>query len=122
MNPSPESIVQRQLDAYNAHDIEALMSTYAVDAQQFEYPSNLLASGAGAIRERFETRFNEPNLHARLIHRIVLGGVVMDHEEVTRTFAEGTGKLELVAIYEVHDGRIVTARFLSGQKTLDHPR
>jgi putative hydrolase of HD superfamily len=71
------------------------------------------------LRERIEVRFREPNLHAKLIKRVVMGQVVIDHEEVTRTFPEGTGKLELVAIYEVREGRIATARFISGAKTLD---
>src|SRR4030095_9358191 len=87
--------------------------------QQFEYPATLLASGAEQVRERTTGRFRESNLHARLIKRIVLGQVVIDHEEVTRTFPEGTGKIELVAIYEVRDGKIVTARFIYGPKTLD---
>ena len=47
-----------------------------------------------------------------IIKRIVMGQVVIDHEEVTRTFPEGTGKIELVAIYEIRDGRIATARFI----------
>ena len=116
---TPESVVQRQLDAYNARDIDALMATYSDDAQQFEYPATLLAAGAAAVRERTAIRFRESNLHARLVGRIVLGQVVIDHEEVTRTFPEGTGRIELVAIYEVRDGKIVTARFISGAKTLD---
>lgn len=116
---TPEQAVQRQLDAYNAHDLDALLETYAHDAQLFDYPSTLLASGAAEIRERFAMRFSEPNLHARLISRIVMGQAVIDHEEVTRTFPEGTGKVELVAIYEVRDGRIATARFITGTKTLD---
>jgi hypothetical protein len=121
MTPSttPEAVVQRQLDAYNRRDIDALMATYADDARQYEYPDTLLTSGAAQIRERSVTRFQEPNLHAKLIKRIVMGNVVIDHEEVTRTFPEGTGKIELVALYEVTAGRIVTARFMFGTKTLD---
>ena len=119
LSTAPESVVQRQLDAYNARDVDALMATYADDAQQFEYPATLLTSGAAQLRERITERFREPNLHARLIRRIVMGQVVIDHEEVTRTFPEGAGTLELVAIYEVRDGRIATARFISGPKTLD---
>jgi hypothetical protein len=119
LSTEPESVVQRQLDAYNARDVDALMATYAEDAQQFEYPATLLTSGAAQLRERATARFSEPNLHARLIRRIVLGQVVVDHEEVSRTFPEGTGKIELVAIYEVRDGRIATARFIFGAKTLD---
>jgi hypothetical protein len=119
LSTAPESVVQRQLDAYNARDVDALVETYADDAQQFEYPATLLTSGAAQLRERIMARFREPNLHARLIRRTVMGQVVIDHEEVTRTFPEGTGRIELVAIYEVRDGRIAAARFISGRKTLD---
>jgi hypothetical protein len=38
---------------------------------------------------------------------------------VTRTFSEGTRKLELVAIYEVLDGKIARAWFSYGAKTID---
>ena len=119
---TPESVVQRQLDAYNARDVEAIVATYAEDAQQFEYPATLLASGAAQLRERITARFREPNLHAKLLQRIVMGQIVIDHEEVTRTFPEGTGKIELVAIYEVRNGKIATARFIFGTKTLDPKR
>jgi hypothetical protein len=118
-HPDPEAVVQCQLDAYNARDIEALLATYAEDAEQYEYPATLLTSGARQVRERSAARFQEPNLHARLIKRIVMGSVVIDHEEVTRTFPEGPGRIELVAIYEVRAGRIATARFIFGAKTLD---
>ena len=117
---TPEAIVQRQLDAYNAKDIDALMSIYAADAEQFEHPAKLLASGAAQIRERFETRFKEPNLHARLVNRIVNGNIVIDHELISRTFLEGTGKIELVAIYEVQKEKIARAWFIFGAKKLDN--
>jgi hypothetical protein len=114
-----ELTVQRQLDAYNAHDIDAFMATYANDAQQYGYPDTILASGAAEIRVPTSARFQEQNLHAKLLKRIVMGHVVIDYEEVTRTFPGGPGKLELVAIYEVREGKIVVARFIFGTKTLD---
>ena len=116
---NPEAVIQRQLDAYNTKDIAALMATYAENAQQYEHPAKLLAEGATQICERFVARFKEPNLHARLIHRIVAGNTVIDHEHVTRTFPEGPGKIELVAIYEVLNDKIAKAWFLLGKKTLD---
>ena len=118
-NSSAESVVQRQLDAFNAKDIDALMAAYAEDAQQFEHPSKLLASGAAEIRPRFEARFQEPNLHAQLVKRMVCGNIVIDQEIITRTFPEGAGKLELVAIYEVQNDKIARAWFISGAKNLD---
>jgi hypothetical protein len=114
-------VVQRQLEAYNAHDVEAWLATYADDARQFEHPAKPLANGKDEIRERIAVRFREPNLHARLIHRAVLGEMVIDHEEVTRTFPEGTGRMEMVAIYEVRGGRIANAWFRFGAPKLDAP-
>jgi len=115
---SPEAVVQQQLDAYNAHDVEALLATYADEARLFEHPATLLASGQAQLRERFALRFQEPNLHAHLCRRIVMGHFVVDHEEVTRTFPEGAGTVELIATYEVLEGRIINAWFLTGPKRL----
>jgi hypothetical protein len=116
---TPETVVQRQLDAYNARDIDALLATYAPDARQFEHPGKLLATGAAAMRERMAVRFEEPNLHARLLQRVVMGNIVIDHEEVTRTFPEGTGRVDMVAIYEVADGKIESASVQVSNKRLD---
>jgi hypothetical protein len=116
---SPEAVVQRQLDAYNSRDIDALLAIYADDAQMFEHPATLLASSSAALRERFAARFEEPNLQAMLLTRMVMGSFVVDHERVTRTFPEGAGTVELLMIYEVQDGRIKKAWSIAGAKTLD---
>ena len=115
----PQTVVQRQLDAYNARDINALLAIYADDAQLFEHLATLLASGSAALRERFLARFEEPNLHATLLQRLSMGNIVVDHERVSRSFPEGTGTLELVMIYEVEQGRISKAWSIMGAKTLD---
>lgn len=115
---APETVVQQQLDAFNARDVEALLAVYADDAQMFEHPSKLIATGSAELRERFAARFQEPNLHATLLKRIVAGAVVVDHETVKRTFPEGAGEIELVMIYEVKEGRIAKAWSIAGAKTL----
>jgi hypothetical protein len=114
----PAAVVQAQLDAYNAKDIDSLMATYAPDAQQFTLHGPLLAAGIDAIRPRYETRFAEPDLHARLLGRTVLGNFVTDLEVVTRNFPEGKGSVEMLCIYEVVDGRIARASFAAGATTL----
>ena len=50
---------------------------------------------------------------------MVMGNVVIDQEKVTRTFPEGAGHPELIAIYEVQGNRIAKASFLFGPRTLD---
>lgn len=119
--PRAEEVVQRQLDAYNARDLDAWLATYAEDARQYEFPATLLSDGVAAIRERAATRFQEPNLHARLRQRVVIGTLVIDHEDVCRTFPEGPGRMEMTAIYEVIDGRIRTASFIYGPRELTSP-
>lgn len=122
MNPadalSPAAVVQRQLDAYNARDLDALLAAYADDAQLFEHPATLLATGHAALRTRFAARFDEPDLHAALLSRAVLGNKVVDHERVTRNFPEGVGSVEMVMVYEVLDGRIAKAWTLLGERRL----
>ena len=115
----PATIVQRQLDAYNARDLDAVLATYAPDARQFAHPATLLAVSAADMRERMAQRFAEPNLHARLLQRVVMGNIVIDHEEVTRTFPEGAGRVDMVAIYEVVDGKIQSASVQVSNKRLD---
>ncbi|KAB2951156.1 MAG: steroid delta-isomerase [Rhizobiaceae bacterium] len=115
---NPQEIVQGQLEAYNARDVEAFMTFWADDARMYEHPSKLLASGASEIRERHVARFAEANLHGKLINRMVQGGWVIDQELVTRTFPEGPGTIEVIAIYEVGDGKIVNAWFVFGPKKL----
>ena len=113
--PTPEATVQRQLDAYNAKDVDAWLATFAAEAKQYEHPAKLLASGHAEMRARVTPRFSEPNLHAQLLNRTVMGKVVIDHEIVTRTFPEGPGTVELVCIYVVESGKIQTASFMFGQ-------
>lgn len=117
-HPTPLAVVQAQLDAYNAKDIEALLDTYAPDAEQFTLHGELLARGREQMRARYLTRFVEPDLHARLVSRIAIGHVVTDAELITRNFPEGRGTLEMLCVYEVLDGRIQKASFVAGAKTL----
>jgi hypothetical protein len=110
--------VEQQLNAYNARDIDAFMQWWADDCEYYEFPSRLLARGASEIRERHVTRFKEPNLFGRLIHRAVVGNIVVDQECVTRTFPDGPGEIEVLAIYEVVNGKIARAWFKMGHPQL----
>ena len=115
---SPLTVVQAQLEAYNAKNIDALLQTYAPDAQQFTLHGELLAHGHAQMRARYLARFAEPDLHAKLLSRVLVGHVVTDAELVTRNFPEGRGTLEMLCVYEVVNGRIQKASFVLGEKTL----
>ncbi|TFW09791.1 steroid delta-isomerase [Oxalobacteraceae bacterium OM1] len=115
---SPVYIVQEQLEAYNAKDIERLLNTYAVDAEHYALHGELLAKGHDELRARFIARFGEPDLHAKLMSRLVVGNIVADAEMVTRNFPEGLGSLEMLCVYEVVNGRIRKASFATGEKAV----
>ena len=116
---SPETVVQRQLDAYNARDLDAWSASFAEDAVQYEFPGKLLAQGMEQIRARTGPRFaSEPDLHATLIRRAVMGNVVIDYEDVTRNLPEGIGRVEIVCIYLVEEGLIRSASYVFGPPVL----
>lgn len=60
LHSSAEAVVQRQLAAYNAKDLQAWLATYAEDARQYELAGKLLASGHVELRARTEVRFASP--------------------------------------------------------------
>jgi N-acetylglutamate synthase-like GNAT family acetyltransferase len=110
--------VQKQLDAYNARDIDAFMPWWSEDCEYYEFPDRLLARGAPEIRQRHVARFKEPNLHGRLMKRIAVANMVVDQETVTRSFPDGPGEVDVVAIYEIENGRIAKAWFKMGPPRL----
>lgn len=116
---TPLEVIQTQLAAYNAKDIDALLATYAADAEQFTLHGARLAKGHEEMRARFLIRFAEPDLYARLLSRTIMDNVVVDLELITRNFPEGVGTLEMLCIYEVTNGLIQKVSFAMGEKRLD---
>lgn len=116
---TPAEVIQRQLDAYNNRDIEAFMTNFTEDSEFYLHPSTLLAKGLDGIRARHVERFKESNLHGALLHRIVVGNSVVNQERVTRTFPEGTGEVDAIAIYEVAGNKIAKAWFVLGKPVLN---
>lgn len=108
----PETLAQRQLDAYNAQDIEAFLEVYANDVEVRTFPANELTyKGIDKMRERYTALFEQnPKQHAALLSRIVKGTTVIDHEHVTgRT--NGV-EAEAIAMYEVSNGKIRNVWFV----------
>ena len=112
-------LIQKQLDTFNAKDVEGWLSTYASHAQQFNLHGELLAVGHEAMRARMIIRFSEPDLHAELLSRVVMGNIVVDHEKITRNFPEGRGSLEMLCVYEIKDGLIQKASFATHNQKLN---
>ena len=112
------ALIQRQFDAYNAKDIDGWLSTYAANSKQYNLHGECIAEGHEQMRKNITVRFEEPDLHARLISRTVTGNIVVDQELITRNFPDGKGTIEMLCIYEVSEGLIQKASFAFGAKTL----
>jgi hypothetical protein len=102
---NPADPVQRQLDAYNARDLERFVAEYTDDIQVFRPPAtDPVLSGKQAFAAHYaNNRFNLPDLHAEVVNRMVAGDTVVDHEQITGL---PQGPLEAIAVYQVAEGRI----------------
>ena len=102
-------IVQKQLDAYNAKDVDAFMASYTENVQLYNYPNELLSEGKDQMRKDYLTWFqNTPDLKASVKKRMVIGNKVIDEEQIT-----ANGKVfNTVAIYEVENERIRKVTFI----------
>ncbi len=108
---SPVDLVQRQLNAYNARNLEAFVATYTPDVVLYTFPDQVILTGRDALRERYGRLFAEnPGLHARLLGRLTLGNYVIDREQV---IGRADGRiLHAIAIYHVQEGRIEKVWFI----------
>jgi hypothetical protein len=82
----------------------------------------VIARGAAERRERYAKVFADETLRAEIVNRIVVGNAVVDHERVSRTFPEGRGTLEAIAMYVVENGKITRVWFRRGEIKLEVPR
>lgn len=104
---TPEQLAQGQLEAYNAHDLEAFLPFFSDTVAVIRPPaSEPVLRGKAAFAEFYRTeRFCLPALHAEVVSRMVLGNKVIDHERITGL---GDTPFEVAVVYEVRDGLIQT--------------
>ena len=108
---TPESLVQRQLNAYNFRNIEAFLDTYAEDVELYEHPDKLIMEGKDEMRKTYGARFaTTPELHCEILERTVKGNVVIDTESVQ--YENGGQKVMANVTYHIENGKIKKVYFL----------
>lgn len=107
---APIQIVQAQLDAYNAHDLDRFVACFSDDVCLYRMPAQAPGTiGKTALRAFYaEHRFSIATLRAELLNRMTLGDKVIDHE---RIHGLGEHPTEVVAVYQVNDGAIANVWF-----------
>jgi len=108
----PESAAQRQLEAYNARDINAFCEAYTSDVELINLlTGEVFCSGIDQMRQRYGEQFERcTELHCEVSKRIVCGNVVIDEEQVSG-LVEGQS-VHATAIYEVREGFIARGWFV----------
>lgn len=98
-------VIDALIEAYNAGDADAFANLFAENAITYEHPGVPAQTGRKAIRAFYKDGFSRfPELRTQVLHRIVLGNYVIDHERVQRSPELET--FEVLAINEVRDGLI----------------
>ena len=107
---SPEQVVQKQVEAYNRHDLNAFLSFYAADVKLYDFPDKERSSGLDAMRKTYGKLFaDNPALKVDIPKRIVQGDTVIDQEFV---FVNENHRIKAVAIYRVINGKIAAVWFV----------
>ncbi|HZY78479.1 MAG TPA: amidohydrolase family protein [Cyclobacteriaceae bacterium] len=106
---SPEMIVQRQVNAFNARNEDAFGDTYHYAARLSDFPNFQRSIGDKPVRESYGQMFKQvPDLHGEIVKRIVMGKTVIDHERVriNGKYVEG------ITIYQIFEGKIHEVTFM----------
>ena len=106
--------VQRQTDAYNAHDAKAFAACFAQDAQLIQHPGIAQVQGRDDIYKTFARVFREHGkVQMRILYRAQLGpSTVIEHQVV-----EGLGDAPVpsMVIYSLKGGVIQAAWFVGAE-------
>lgn len=106
---TPETIVQKQVDAYNQKDIELFLSFYSDDVKIYNFPNKLTSEGKEQLRKDFTEYFGKAKtLHCTISKRIVRKNIIIDEEQIKFNDFEFSG----VAIYEIVNNKIVSVTFV----------
>ena len=107
---TPEMLAQRQLNAYNAGNLEAFLEPYADTVKIFDVPgAEPSMVGKETMRERYGQLFERaPDLHCELVDRMVIDDTVIDQESIS---IPGRQLGKAIAIYRVAHGKIVEVYF-----------
>jgi imidazolonepropionase-like amidohydrolase len=110
INNTPEMLAQQQLNAYNLRDIDAFLEPYSDSVAIYDLSGKLMMKGKEQMRKSYSEMFkNTPDLHCKLVNRIVEGNTVIDHESVT---GWGDKPVTAVAIYTIEKGKIAKVHFI----------
>lgn len=111
----PIQVVQAQVDAYNAHDIDAFAACYADNVTISDLSGKRpTIVGIPALKKAYAFLARVPKeFHVAITERVASGPTVVDRERVIG-LPKDKGQPEAIAVYEVRDGKIQNVWFPPG--------
>ena len=107
---TPQLLVDQQLAAYNARNIDAFLMPYSDSVELYDYPGKLIGKGKAEMRKMYTGLFQQvTQLHCELVNRIIEGNTIIDHESVS---GFGPNPVRAVAIYTIFNGKIQKVEFI----------
>jgi uncharacterized protein (TIGR02246 family) len=106
-----QAIINQLVEAYNAGNARAFADLFAPNATHGNINSLERQNSREEIYQRYLEVFGQfPENRTEVLHRIVVGSFVVDHERVQRSPAHEP--FEVVAVYTLEDGLITRLDFV----------
>ncbi|MDO6472431.1 nuclear transport factor 2 family protein [Maribacter sp. 1_MG-2023] len=114
---APYKIVQKQVETFNARDLEAFANCYSEEVLVKNFSKDTISVGREQLKEGYDAFYKRtPAVEVKVSSRIVINSTVIDQEFVSI----GDKQKQQVAIYET-DGLIKTMTFIRDKKTTFDP-
>jgi uncharacterized protein (TIGR02246 family) len=108
---APHALIDALVEHYNSQDVRKFADCFAVDAWHGTLHGAMPQVGREAIYARYVDVFREyPQNRTEVIHRIMFGKFVIDHERVRRRAADQP--FDVAVIYTIENDRIKRAEFV----------
>jgi uncharacterized protein (TIGR02246 family) len=107
-------LVDAQIEAYRAKDIEQFLSYYADDAAVVMFDGTVMFGSKQAMREAYGKLFaDSPDLQVTIASRMTSGEYVVDEEHLSGFhFDDMPTDMVSVSVYHVTDGKIARLMLL----------
>jgi len=107
-------VVDAQIEAYRARDVERFLSYYADDASVVSFDGTAMFADKQAMREQYGKLFaDSPELNVKIANRMATGDFVVDEEHLSGfRFGEMPTEVTALSVYRVTDGKIAKLMLL----------
>jgi hypothetical protein len=100
-----EQLIDKLVECYNSHNARGFADCFAENVKTYEHPNILSQNSREEIFETYEKVFAmRPNNRTTVVHRIIIGNRIIDHEKVNREINDEP--FDAIAIYEIENNLI----------------